>query len=851
MRTRNRQKSSFRPLTDTLEQVAGASSLALGIVAPEVLGGVGVSPAVLDESAFSTGAGSQDPDPASSNNAAAASNPVAPVQTQPEAETSGGSGGQEAPAAAASGVEAEVDSGETVGVDDVDPSASEEDVATTVPQAQAPSGGGPTDSGGVGSNTAPPSATVGNNVPSAANALANVSGGGGFVSGVALDGDSSTAATAQTPGAKSDASAAAQPAPAAAAASAPTGSTGTQSAAPSTVAATAASPPIVVANAHSSGPHLAKGPVADHTGTQATASTQNASIPTTATNTGAESLQGSGERLVHVKHIHTAGANGASGTGSTAQSGASIQAASAVTVHPMGPVSALSQGSGTSVGQAAGQSSSLTTQSNAPAASGSQQGALQSISIVPVQKSLSVGQADATQLTKRAKADLDSGQFVTAGGSGIALVAGARDQALAEAGNRRNAYAGTHESSRGTSGTYTTTTWQNGTETTYSTWTTTIDEWTITGDTTTTTTKYITTAQTLTRFSTTGWSTIRTTTSTGSTSTPSSSSQGNRSHQAAPVAVVASNGDGPSQAAPAALAAPGGSGISQAALAAVAGSNATVGSGVYLREYKTAPYQSQQQTSGTNLQHTSVQANPELVFESELTIPVGGSPSAITAISAQITLAGVNEGTITYTPPAGGLSDGTTYDIQVELDPPALAPGVQPYTMTVTEQFGAAADASKTISTIQSNVDVVNSYSADGEVITKTNSSAVGDRSNYLGLQSDQNVSTAFVPWQADRQSSAESSPVAVADAKIKHYHFVKDKKGKIIGYKVYYTDVPDKTKNITARYGFKEVTGVQERGPQNNVPDQIGQRWQFTPPGAEKQAAGRSTVPQEGAHHK
>jgi len=52
MRKGNRHKTLFRSLTDTLEKVAEPSSLALGIVAPEVLAAAGTSPSVLEESAW-------------------------------------------------------------------------------------------------------------------------------------------------------------------------------------------------------------------------------------------------------------------------------------------------------------------------------------------------------------------------------------------------------------------------------------------------------------------------------------------------------------------------------------------------------------------------------------------------------------------------------------------------------------------------------------------------------------------------------------------------------------------------------------------------------------------------------
>ena len=141
-------------------------------------------------------------------------------------------------------------------------------------------------------------------------------------------------------------------------------------------------------------------------------------------------------------------------------------------------------------------------------------------------------------------------------------------------------------------------------------------------------------------------------------------------------------------------------------------SNAGLVDGEYLQDHQLVTYQSQGQARGIDLQYSSAQADPQPVAQYQFTTPVAGDSSSITSITAQLTVAGVVQGAATtYDIPSGGLSDGTSYTIPLQGDASALATGVDPYTMSVTEDFGTGSDMTEITTSNEGNVNVVNSAS--------------------------------------------------------------------------------------------------------------------------------------------
>ncbi len=128
-----------------------------------------------------------------------------------------------------------------------------------------------------------------------------------------------------------------------------------------------------------------------------------------------------------------------------------------------------------------------------------------------------------------------------------------------------------------------------------------------------------------------------------------------------------------------------GIGTKQAAFA----SDADLVTGAYRLDHATVAYQSQGQGRDITLAYDSLQANPHPVVEWQMTTPLHGNSSSITSITAQITLGGVSQGpAVTYNTP-GGLTDGQTYNIPMQVDASALATGAYAYQLTVTENFGS------------------------------------------------------------------------------------------------------------------------------------------------------------------
>ena len=137
-------------------------------------------------------------------------------------------------------------------------------------------------------------------------------------------------------------------------------------------------------------------------------------------------------------------------------------------------------------------------------------------------------------------------------------------------------------------------------------------------------------------------------------------------------------------------------------------SDAGVVTGEYYQDHQTVAYQSQGVAQGIDLQYSSGQANPLPVVQYQFTTPVAGESSSITSITAQVSLGGVIQGDpTTYTLPTGGLTDGMTYNIPLQVDASALATGVYPYDMEVSEIFGTEDPVTVTTSN-QGYVNVVN-----------------------------------------------------------------------------------------------------------------------------------------------
>jgi len=147
-------------------------------------------------------------------------------------------------------------------------------------------------------------------------------------------------------------------------------------------------------------------------------------------------------------------------------------------------------------------------------------------------------------------------------------------------------------------------------------------------------------------------------------------------------------------------------------------SDAGLVTGEYFQDHQLATYQSQGQNIGIDLQYTTSQAYPNPVVHYQFTTPAAGNSASITMVTAQVTLAGVGQGSaVTYNTPTG-LIDGTTYNIPLQVNGSALPAGVYPYTMTVSEYFSALyvggiewIPATVVTSTAQGSVDVVNSAS--------------------------------------------------------------------------------------------------------------------------------------------
>jgi hypothetical protein len=109
--------------------------------------------------------------------------------------------------------------------------------------------------------------------------------------------------------------------------------------------------------------------------------------------------------------------------------------------------------------------------------------------------------------------------------------------------------------------------------------------------------------------------------------------------------------------------------------------------------------------------HTARPNDPTPVVRYQFTTPLGGDSSAITSINAQVSLAGVSQGSVTTFNTPSGLTDGETYDISLQVNASSLPTGVYLYTMTVTKNWGTGLSEISLTGTYQGSVNVVNTAS--------------------------------------------------------------------------------------------------------------------------------------------
>ena len=140
-------------------------------------------------------------------------------------------------------------------------------------------------------------------------------------------------------------------------------------------------------------------------------------------------------------------------------------------------------------------------------------------------------------------------------------------------------------------------------------------------------------------------------------------------------------------------------------------SDAGLVTGEYLLDHQLVTYQSQGQHIGIDLQYSSGQAEATPVAQYQFTTPPAGDSVAITSINAQISIAGVSQGSATTYNTPDGLADGETYNIPLQMNASSLPTGVYTYTMTVTENFGSGGSEVSLTTTAEGSVNVVNESS--------------------------------------------------------------------------------------------------------------------------------------------
>jgi RHS repeat-associated protein len=133
-------------------------------------------------------------------------------------------------------------------------------------------------------------------------------------------------------------------------------------------------------------------------------------------------------------------------------------------------------------------------------------------------------------------------------------------------------------------------------------------------------------------------------------------------------------------------------------------SDANMVTGEFLLDHQDVTYQSLGLAQGIDLQYSSLQANPLPVVTAALTTGIGSDSSHLTAITVELTLDSVSQGSaVTYT--GISLSDGSTYLAAYQGDATGLASGVYPATLTITKYFD---NASPQVENYNSDVPVAN-----------------------------------------------------------------------------------------------------------------------------------------------
>ena len=134
-------------------------------------------------------------------------------------------------------------------------------------------------------------------------------------------------------------------------------------------------------------------------------------------------------------------------------------------------------------------------------------------------------------------------------------------------------------------------------------------------------------------------------------------------------------------------------------------SDAGLVTGEFFQDHPLVAYQSQGQGRTLDLQYSSLQALPQPVVQFEPSTQPGSDSTAIRSVSAGVAVGGVSQGAaVTYNTPAG-LSDGQAQRVPLQADATALATGVYPYSMNVTENYGGGPSMS---APYNSSVNVVN-----------------------------------------------------------------------------------------------------------------------------------------------
>ncbi|QEH32071.1 Putative deoxyribonuclease RhsC [Aquisphaera giovannonii] len=144
----------------------------------------------------------------------------------------------------------------------------------------------------------------------------------------------------------------------------------------------------------------------------------------------------------------------------------------------------------------------------------------------------------------------------------------------------------------------------------------------------------------------------------------------------------------------------------------VMNSDASLVSGAYFQDHQLVPYQSLGTSQSIDLQYSSLQATSKPVVQAMFTTPPDGNAGGLTSVTATVSLGGVVQGSAVTFPTPSGLLDSTTYNIPLQVDATALATGVYPFVMTITENWGIEFGATSLSFQVAGEVDVVNAMAS-------------------------------------------------------------------------------------------------------------------------------------------